>query len=64
MEEVVDFGRSGTTKRRKLRVFTDKWNSYNFLGKMPNVFHGKMRHSHEFFGKKKFHSNTIENRWS
>ena len=64
MEEVVDFSRAGTEDHQKLRVYTDSWASYNFLNSMPEVFHGKMNHDNGFFGKKKFHSNTIENRWS
>ena len=64
MEEKIDYGLAGTTRRLKLRIFTDTWLSYNFLDYMPEVFHGKLNHSQGFFGKKKFHSNTIENRWS
>ena len=45
MEDHIDFTRSGTTRRTKLRVFTDTWSSYNFLDAMPEVFHGKLNHS-------------------
>ena len=64
MEETIDYTRAGSTYRRKLRIFTDTWSSYNFLDYMPEVFHGKLNHSRGWYGKKSFHSNTIENRWS
>ena len=64
MENTIDYGLGGTTKRLKLRIFTDTWKSYNFLDRIPEVFHGKLNHSKHCYGRKKFHSNTIENRWS
>jgi len=45
MENTIDYGLAGTTRRRKLRIFTDTWSSYNFLDYMPEVFHGKLNHS-------------------
>ena len=64
MEKYIDFTLAGTTKRLKLRIFTDTWKSYNFLANIPEVFHGKLNHTKHWYGKGKFHSNTIENRWS
>ena len=64
MERIINYKQCGTDDKLKLRIFTDGWNSYNFLDSMPNVFHGVLNHDNGDFGTKKFHSNTIENRWS
>ena len=64
MEDHIDYTLAGTTYRTKLRIFTDTWGSYNFLKRIPEVFHGKLNHNQRWFGKGKFHSNTIEARWS
>ena len=45
MDDFIDYSLAGTTNRLKLRVFTDTWQSYNFLDYIPEVFNGKLNHS-------------------